>query len=117
MLKLNLPRVFSLRQIASPHLFMVKNGIPRATAWNLLRNSVHTIKNDHLEKICEMLNCQPNDLYEWKPAADTADAENHPLSGLRRAGTSPQIDKLIRELPLDKIQQAEQMLADLKDGE
>ncbi|MEO6049768.1 MAG: helix-turn-helix domain-containing protein [Pyrinomonadaceae bacterium] len=33
------------------------------------------IQGRHLEKICEYLNCEPSDLYEWKPAKDTQSPE------------------------------------------
>jgi DNA-binding Xre family transcriptional regulator len=64
MLTLNLSRVFALRGIEKPYTELVKCGISRPTAHNLLSLRVTSIKYSHLEKICELLNCEPNDLFE-----------------------------------------------------
>ena len=117
MLIFNIQRVFALRGISNPYQQLVKLGISRPTAWNLLDNKVNSIQGKHLEKICEYLNCEPNDLYEWKPAKDTQSPENHPLKALRRDDSFEQFRARIRDLPLDKIAEAEALLAGLTSGE
>ena len=114
MLIFNIQRVFALRGISNPYGQLVKLGISRPTAWNLLDNNVNSIQGKHLEKICEYLKCEPNDLYEWKPNRDTPDAENHPLKGLRRDNKASNYNELIRNIPLDKIDQIETLLAGLQ---
>jgi len=98
----------------NPSSQLVKLGISRPTAWNLLDNKVNSIQGKHLEKICEYLKCEPNDLYEWKPAKDTQNVETHPLKALRRDGNATRYNELIRNIPLDKIHQAETLLAELQ---
>ena len=117
MLIFNLQRVFALRGIGNPYQQLVKLGISRPTAWNLLDNKVNSIQGKHLEKICEYLNCEPNDLYEWKPDKNTVNAENHPLKGLRREGTPASYREMVRNIPLDKIAEAEALLAGLTSSE
>ena len=117
MLIFNLQRVFGLRGIGNPYQQLVKLGISRPTAWNLLDNKVNSIQGKHLEKICAYLNCEPNDLYEWKPDKNTVNAENHPLKGLRRDDSVEQFRASIRDLPLDKIAEAEALLAGLTSSE
>ncbi len=117
MLIFNLQRVFALRGISNPYTQLVKIGISRPTASNLLDNRVNSIQGKHLEKICEYLRCEPNDLYEWKPNRDTQDVENHPLKGLRRDDKADAFRTMIRNIPLDKIDQVEAMLAELQPGE
>ena len=107
MLIFNIQRVFALRGISNPYTQLVKIGISRPTASNLLDNRVNSIQGKHLEKICEYLRCEPNDLYEWKPNRDTVDAENHPLKGLRRDNKASNYSELIRNIPLNKIDQIE----------
>jgi DNA-binding Xre family transcriptional regulator len=114
MLIINLQRVFALRGIENPFSALLKMGISRPTASNLLNNRVLSIKNDYLEKICELLNCEPNDLYDWKPSNNTANIENHPLKGLRRESSTANINEMIRNLPLDKLGQVESLLDGLK---
>lgn len=117
MLIFNLQRVFALRGISNPYMQLVKLGISRPTAWNLLENKVNSIQGKHLEKICEYLRCEPNDLYEWKPGRDTANAEDHPLKALLRDDKAEQFRTRIRNLPLDKIAEAEALLAGLTETE
>lgn len=117
MLIFNLQRVFALRGIGSPYSQLVKIGISRPTAWNLLENKVSSIQGKHLEKICEYLRCEPNDLYEWKPNRDTVNAEDHPLKGLRRDDKAEAFREMIRNIPLNKIDQIESLLSGLQDSE
>ncbi|MFZ1700569.1 MAG: helix-turn-helix transcriptional regulator [Pyrinomonadaceae bacterium] len=117
MLIFNLPRVFALRGIANPYQQLVKLGISRPTAWNLLDNKVNSIQGKHLEKICEYLNCEPNDLYDWKPNKSTQNVETHPLKALRRNESGEQFRAMIRDLPLDKIAEAKTLLAGLTSSE
>lgn len=112
MLKLNLRRVFTLRGIDKPHKLMIQAGISRTTANNLLSNLVESINSTHLEKLCEMLNCEPNDLYEWTPSKDTQNVENHPLKNLRRTQSAQKISEMLKNIPLDKISQIETLLAE-----
>lgn len=117
MLLLNIKRVFALRGIQNPYTQLVKLGISRPTAWNLLDNNVASINNKHLERICEYLNCEPNDLYEWRPSSKTLNTENHPLKALRRDEDAPDYGEMIRQLPLDKIDQVKEMLSGLKNND
>ena len=117
MLIFNLQRVFALRGVSNPYTQLVKLGISRPTAWNLLNNSVNSIQGKHLEKICAYLKCTPDDLYEWRPGKDTQDVENHPLKGLRRDDKAARYNELIRNIPLDKIDQVEAMLSGLTSNE
>jgi len=117
MLIFNLQRVFALRGISNPYTQLVRLGISRPTAWNLLDNKVNSIQAKHLVKICEYLKCEPNDVYEWRPNRDTVNPDEHPLKGLRRDDKAEAFRAMIRNLPLDKIDQAEAMLSELQPGE
>ena len=116
MLIFNIQRVFALRGIGSPYTQLVKMGISRPTAWNLLENKVNSVQGKHLEKICEYLKCEPNDLYEWKPNRDTVKPDEHPLKALRRDDKAEAFRAMIRNIPLDKIDQVEAMLTELQFG-
>jgi len=115
MLILNIQRVFSLRGVQNPYPHLVKIGISRPTAWNLLSNRVSSIQNKHMEKICAHLNCTPTDLYEWFPDKNTLEPDSHPLRSLRRDHTAPEYEKMLREIPLDKIDRIKEAFAGLAD--
>lgn len=113
MLTLNLNRVFALRGIENPYTTLVKCGISRPTAQNLLNNRVVSINYSHLEKICELLNCEPNDLFEWKPSKNTQNAENHPLKNLKRDDSPQKFSEMIKTIPLDKLSRFETVIKEL----
>jgi DNA-binding Xre family transcriptional regulator len=117
MLIFNLPRIFALRGIGNPYTQLVKLGISRPTAWNILENKVNSIQGKHLEKICEYLKCEPNDLYEWRPNRDTQNSDEHPLKALRRDDKAEAFRTMIRNIPLDKIDQVEALLSELQTSE
>ncbi len=117
MLILNLKRVFALRGIENPFTTLVKNGISRPTATNLLTNRVNSIHSKHLEIICELLNCEPSDLYDWKPSKDTQNIETHPLRKLRRDDSIEGYSEMIKRIPLDKLGEIKNILNELKNDE
>src|SRR5437763_5442144 len=98
MLSFNLKRIFALRGMSDPYTQLVKLGIARPTAWNLVGNQVSSINHKHLEKICEFLNCTPNDIYDWQPVAKTSNADTHPLAGLRRDTKAGPYNELLRNV-------------------
>lgn len=117
MLKANLRQVFESRGVKNPLVLMQKWGISRPTAWNLLDNRVKSISFRHLELICERLNCTPNDLYAWTPGAGVGDVEGHPLRGLMRDDSAADLVETLKELPLDKLKEARELLASLRNSD
>lgn len=117
MLKLDLPRIFAVRGIKNPFKALRKLGISHSTAHNLLSGRTASIHNRHLELICERLNCTPNDLYAWKPDREDVDVERHPLRGLMREDNAADIVRAFSEIPLDKINEARDLLASLKNND
>ena len=114
MLIFNIRRVFALRGIANPHTQLIKLGISSSTAWNLLDNKVSSIQSKHLEMICEFVKCEPNDLYEWRPDSDILAPDEHPLKRLRRSDEATEYNDLIRNIPLDKIDEVRSLLTELQ---
>lgn len=113
MLKLNIRRVFILRGIENPLKAMMETGISRPTASNLLNNKVASISSAHTEKICEILNCEPNDLYEWTPSPNMQNAETHPLSKLKREAAIENIKQILKNISLDKLGKLDSLLDEI----
>lgn len=116
MLSFNIRRVFALRGIENPLVFMMKNGFIRPTASGLLNRRAAGIKFEHLEKLCLMLNCTPNDLFEWKTDAKSVVAENHPLQTLKRAENVRKFTELLKDIPMEQMEKIETLLSELKNG-
>lgn len=117
MLRIELGRIFRIRGVRYPFKELRKLGISKNTASNLLSGRVKSISDRHLELICGRLNCTPNDLYAWKPDNAGVDVERHPLKGLMRDDNAGRIDDILQEVPLDKLNEAREMLASLRDVE
>ena len=115
MLYFNPRRVFRLRGITNDLTFMMKNGFIRSTASNLLNGYTRYVKDEHLEKLCLLLHCTPNDLYDWRPSKDTLITEDHPIQALKRGDAPKNITEIVKHLPLDKLDKVEALLEQLKD--
>jgi DNA-binding Xre family transcriptional regulator len=104
MLVFNLKRVLALRGIEKPAAFMLKNGINRQTANNLLYQRTSVVKIEHVEMFCRELNCTPNDLFEWRSGGANALPESHSLNHLKRNQTAQSIREMIKDVPLEKVE-------------
>ena len=58
-----------------------------------------------------MLNCTPNDLFDWREDGKTVVHDTHALRTLTKQKND--IQTTLRELPLDKLEKLGEMLASL----
>ena len=93
----NIPKLFKLRNISKPRIFLSQNGFYIFTD----KKSRHlprcrsNISVNVVEKLCLALNCTPNDLLEWIPSKDSQVPENHPLHALKPSETLD-LDELLK---------------------
>jgi DNA-binding Xre family transcriptional regulator len=117
MLVFNPNRMFALRKIDKPHLMLVKNGFAKSSATNLLNYFSRRLTIEHVEKLCLLLNCTPNDLFEWRTRANEALDEHHALNSLKRADRSENLTEIIKKIPVEKLSQIDDLLRDLQNPE
>ncbi|HEY0427404.1 MAG TPA: helix-turn-helix transcriptional regulator [Pyrinomonadaceae bacterium] len=117
MLVFNMRRVFALRGIDKPFMFLTKNGFASSTASNMLQFYPVVFKIKSLEKLCLALNCTPNDLFEWRDDKDDALHEKHALNNLRKAAVTAKLSDIVRDLPLEKMSEVETFLENLQKAE
>lgn len=117
MLRFNVIRVMKLRGINKPWVFLRENGFIRSTANHFYNGNVLHIKVEHIEKLCLLLNCTPSDLFEWEPSANTSAGENHALRSLVREKSAPTIAEIVKDLPIEKMEEIGEMLKQLKEKE
>ncbi len=84
MLSLNLTPIFELRGIEKPYTFLVKAGLSPHSATTILNRQTRIFRLDHIELLCNVLVCEPNDLLEWTPNKGEIQAESKPLFKLRQ---------------------------------
>lgn len=105
MLKLNLNPLFSERGISEPCTHLIKQGIPRHTAQRILSGFHTKLDFRHLETLCKVFMCSPNDLLQYIPAQEEQLPENHPLHQLKRESTPFNWLQTTTRLPLLELQQ------------
>ena len=115
MLFLNVKRILDMRGISRPFTYLLNNGFIRSTAQRFIRGEVEQIRLDHLEQLCLLLNCSPNDLLGWRPNNNTKVSENHPLQALAAPKSAPPISELVKDIPVDKLDKIAELLNQLKD--
>jgi DNA-binding Xre family transcriptional regulator len=114
MLIFNLSRVFKLRGIERPYSFLKKHGFAHMSASNFANGNVVQPHIAHIEALCRILNCTPNDFFEWTDETGSgAIEETHSLNTLRREKKAGLKD-LIKEIPLDKLPEVEEFLKKVK---
>jgi DNA-binding Xre family transcriptional regulator len=116
MLKLNLTRIFTMRGIEKPYAFLAKRGFHRSVAAHLANNRAKNIKLKHLEVLCRMLNCTPNDLFEFKPDKTDLPGEQLPLRSLERTKPVSELSKIVKQIPLDKMESFGELVEQFKDA-
>jgi DNA-binding Xre family transcriptional regulator len=104
MIVLSLGRLFSARGIAKPYGFLVKNGFTPTTATKLVSGNVEYLRLDYIERLANLLNCAPNDMFEWKPASRAEDKPDHPLYSLKRA-EDINLAEALKSLPYNKLKE------------
>lgn len=116
MLDLNVARVLNLRGITLRHYsYLTKNGFIRSTASKLVRNQTWQIRFSLLEQLCLLLNCTPNDLFQWRPDEHQAITENTALKSLIRGEQEAAISQMVKDMPIEKLERVKELLAKLKD--
>ena len=78
------------------------------------KNKINMFSLEHLEKICMLLGCTPNDLLDWAPQKEDEAVAKHPLSALRREIKEVDLPVLLRELPLNKLGELQTMIEQLR---
>jgi len=109
MLALNLKRIFKARNIEQPYKYLVQNGFVPFTAHKYKNGKVEQIRLDHIEQLCILLKCTPNDIFEWMPNDLLDDHPGHPLQHIRRREKKIEINKILAEVSLEKLEEIQRL--------
>ena len=111
MLVLNLGPVCVVRGIQNPFRFLVKSGITPHSASSLLDNTIKSVNLIHLEILCRILICEPNDLLVWVPEQSDSLPDTHPLHNLK-ATPSKGISEVISDIPYKELKSITKTIID-----
>lgn len=110
MLGFNFQRIFRARGIDRPFSFLVKAGYSANFATRIANNRVERLNLPDVERICVLLQCTPNDLLQWFPESNDKTNDKHPLISLKRSNTAVHITQLLKNVPLDKLNDIENVI-------
>jgi DNA-binding Xre family transcriptional regulator len=116
MLVLNLQRLFKKRGIKRKYSFLKRKGFTHSTASDLSNNTTKLINLKHLELLCRVFLCLPNDLMEWIPDTDADKQSKLPLKKLIRVVPKEDVNELIQALTEEELEKLREELEKRKNG-
>ena len=103
MLRLSVIPIFNARGIDNPYNFLVKLGLSPYTVNNILYNGVNSLDLRHVELLCKVLVCEPNDLLIWTPDKNQFINDNHPLQKLKAKPQPVDIQQTLSVIPYKEL--------------
>jgi len=110
MLTFNFSRIFKARGIEKPFSYLVRIGYSDNFATRIVNNRIKRLDLTDLEKLCELLQCTPNDLLEWIPESKDKTNDKHPLISIMRSDKVVQLTQILNSVPLDKLSEIESVI-------
>lgn len=110
MLKYNFERIFRARGIEKPFSFLRKAGFSDYLATKIKQNKVARLNSSSLERLCIVLKCSPNDLFEWIPGKQTLVDSDHPLNDLKKSDRDVDLTTMINTIPYGELEEIENLI-------
>jgi DNA-binding Xre family transcriptional regulator len=105
MLYLNVKRIATLRNIPNLFSYLKQNGFTTNISHRIISNSGSYIRLHHLEKLCLLFRCTPNDILQWQQHPTNLISDNEPITTLNH----PQTTELTNYLKTASIEELTQM--------
>jgi DNA-binding Xre family transcriptional regulator len=102
MLTLQIKDLCRLRGIKAPLNALIKAGISQTVASGYLTGKKKHLLLKHIEILCELLRCYPNDLFAWTPDDKSKDYPENHLQKIRKQSL-PDLQKVIGSLSLEEV--------------
>ncbi|MDP2807983.1 MAG: helix-turn-helix transcriptional regulator [bacterium] len=112
MLTFNFSRIFKARGVDKPFSYLVNIGYSGNFATRIVNSRIASLNLKAVERLCELLQCTPNDLLVWTPEKKDAKNETHPLISLKRNETVVNLTRILNSVPLNKLNEIEKMIND-----
>lgn len=103
MLSFNVSSVFKARGIDNPYYYLVKLGLSPYTVNNILYKSVRSLDLRHVELLCKVLVCEPNDLLVWTPDKNQFYPDNLPLQKLKTKPVPIDVQQTLSSIPYKEL--------------
>ena len=83
MIRLRIKALMETKGVRYPNKALIALGISARVAGKYLSGKKQTLALKHIDRICLLLRCQPNDLLEWVPDDPTQNDPTQPLQALK----------------------------------
>jgi len=104
MLTINLQPIFAARGIERPFSYLVKAGLSNIVAHRLINSTGLSFQLRHIETLCTILCCTPNDIVVWQPDANKQPLPSgHPLHQLQPKPMPANLQNLFKQMPLNDL--------------
>jgi len=110
MLTFNFNRIFKARGIDKPFSYLIKAGYSDNFATRIVNNRIKRLDLAYTEKLCELLQCTPNDLLEWIPESKDKNNDKHPLISIKRSDKVVQLTQMLNSIPINKLEEIESVI-------
>lgn len=108
----NFTRVFKARGIDKPFTYLRKAGFSDSFATKINKNNIVRLDPKFIEKLCILLKCTPNDLFEWYPDEESNLDADHPLNKIKHSDKVVDITATLNSVPLEQLDEIEQLIKD-----
>ena len=102
MIEMNVRRMCRERGIPHPVSALMKAGIGQGIVSKYLEGKAQRVPLAHLEKLCLLFRCTPNELFTWTPAQKADDYPENPLQAIRHK-PSFDLEEKLKGMSLDEI--------------
>ena len=104
MIEMHIARLCAERDIKNPTTVLRKLGIGPGIIDKYMKGKVRRLPLDHIEKLCLLFRCQPNDLFTWIPDNAADDYPENPLQSIKAKPTFDLAAK-IKNMSLKEIKE------------
>ena len=105
MLTFNLAPIFNARGVKKPYSFLVKAGISPHGAHTIINSNTRVLRLDHIEILCRILVCEPNDLLQFTPNSNQHLSPDHPLNGLLQNAAETDLNQTLSKIPFKQLKE------------
>ena len=102
MIVLNIKQLCRERGIKHPLAELKKAGISHFVASAYMKEKKVLFVTQHLETLCTLLRCTPNDLFKWVPDDPHADYPENPMQAIRQK-PSFNLEEKLKNMTLEEI--------------
>ena len=102
MIELPVKHLLHLRGVKNLNATLRRVGFSPAVVQKILEGRQRALKLKHIEKLCTVLRCTPNDIFAWTPDQPADDYPENPLQAIRKKDL-PKMDAVMGKLSLEEV--------------